>query len=315
MNATSWRVINRSLKERLLNKPTYRGRFAPSPTGELHFGSLVAAVGSYLDARANMGEWIVRIEDVDSTRCHRDYETSILKTLEAFGFEWDGPVIRQTDRLDAYRTAFDKLKREGLVYGCSCTRKEIADSVTGIDGAPVYPGTCRDGLRKGKSARAWRLHVPDKLTGFEDAVLGYQRQNLEKDVGDFVLLRADGLFAYQLAVVVDDIEQGVTHIVRGADLLASTPRQIWLYECLGQPVPVYAHLPLAVNENGEKLSKQTRAAPVGSADPVSVIKAAMRFLNLVPENEGIALQDLWNWAIMNWSIKNVPKTQALKTPI
>lgn len=298
-----------------MEKPTYRGRFAPSPTGELHFGSLIAAVGSYLDARANKGEWIVRIEDVDTTRCRPEYETSILKTLEAFGFEWDGPVVRQTDRTDAYWAAFDRLKTNGLVYGCACTRKEIADSAIGVDGAPVYPGTCRNGLPEGKVARAWRLRVSDATIGFEDVIQGEQKQNLEKEVGDFVVLRADGLFAYQLAVVVDDIEQGVNHIVRGADLLASTPRQIWLYDCLKESVPVYAHLPLAVNDRGEKLSKQTRAAPVGSGNPVATLKAAMRFLNLVPEKDGIVLQDLWNWAIMNWSIKVVPRAQTIKTPI
>ena len=298
-----------------MEKPTYRGRFAPSPTGELHFGSLVAAVGSYLDARANKGEWIVRIEDVDSTRWHPEYETSILKTLDAYGFEWDGPVMRQTDRTDAYCAAFEKLKREGLVYGCACTRREIADSAIGVDGAPVYPGTCRNGRPDGKTARAWRLRVPDRTVGFSDLIQGFQSQNLEKDVGDFVLLRADGLFAYQLAVVVDDAGQGINHIVRGADLLASTPRQSWLYECLDEAVPVYAHLPLAVNDHGEKLSKQTRAVPVGSSDPVPMLKAAMRFLNLAPEKDDFALQDLWNWAIMNWSIKIVPQTQTIKTPI
>lgn len=298
-----------------MEKTTYRGRFAPSPTGELHLGSLIAAVGSYLDARANRGEWIVRIEDVDSTRCHAEYETSILKTLETFGFEWDGPVIRQTDRTEAYRDIFNTLKREELVYGCACTRREVADSVIGIDGATVYPGTCRNGLKEGKMERAWRLRVPDKTVGFTDLIQGYQSQNLEKDVGDFVLLRADGLFAYQLAVVVDDAEQGINHIVRGADLLASTPRQIWLYECLRRPVPVYAHLPLAVNQNGEKLSKQTRAAPVGDSDPVAMLMEAMRFLNLVPEKKDLALQDLWNWAIMNWSINIAPRKQTIKTPI
>lgn len=181
-----------------MEKPNYRGRFAPSPTGELHFGSLVAAVGSYLDARANKGEWIVRIEDVDKTRCHPEYETSILKTLEAFGFEWDGPVIRQTDRIDVYRAAFDELKRKGLVYGCACTRREIADSAVGIDGAPVYPGSCRNGLPEGKTARAWRLRVPDKTICFDDLIQGHQKQNLEKDVGDFVLLRADGCLPINL---------------------------------------------------------------------------------------------------------------------
>lgn len=167
------------------------------------------------------------------------------------------------------------------------------------------------GKRQGHGACA----VPDKTIGFDDSIQGRQEQNLEKDVGDFVLLRADGLFAYQLAVVVDDDEQGINHIVRGADLLASTPRQIWLYECMGRPVPVYAHLPLVVNENGEKLSKQTRAAPVDFADPVTMLGAAMRFLNLAPEKDDFALQDLWNWAIMNWSINIAPKTQTIKTPI
>lgn len=297
-----------------MNTRPYRGRFAPSPTGELHFGSLVAAVGSYLDARANGGEWIVRIEDVDTTRCHPEFETSILRTLEACGFEWDGPVIRQSGRTALYRDIFETLKRKGVVYGCACTRKEIADSAIGVDGAHIYPGTCRSGLLPGKKARAWRLKVPDRTIEYNDAIQGYQSQNLFRDVGDFVLLRADGLFAYQQAVVADDIEQGISHIVRGADLLASTPRQIWLYQCLGQRIPVYAHLPLAVNEAGEKLSKQTHARPVATDDPVRVLVEAMRFLNLHPEKTQYSLQDLWNWAIMSWSIGNVPKKQTIKSP-
>lgn len=293
---------------------SYRGRFAPSPTGELHFGSLVAAVGSYLDARANGGQWILRIEDVDTTRCHPEFETAILRTLEAYGFEWDGPLVRQSERTLLYREVFDMLKRKGAVYGCACTRKEIAGSAIGIDGAFIYPGICRNGLAPGKKARAWRLKVPDQTIGYHDIVQGYQFQNPSRDVGDFVLLRADGLFAYQLAVVVDDIEQGITHVVRGADLLASTPRQIWLYRCLGKNIPSYAHLPLAVNEAGEKLSKQTRARPIGTRNPVPQLMNAMRFLNLHPEKTWYSLQDLWNWAIMNWSIKNVPKRQTIKSP-
>ena len=298
----------------ILDIRPYRGRFAPSPTGELHFGSLVAAVGSYLDARANGGEWIVRIEDVDTTRCHPEFETSILRTLEAYGFEWDGPIVRQSERTAYYREVFETLKREGFVYGCACTRKEIADSAIGTDGAPVYPGTCRNGLAPGKKARAWRLKVPDMTIEYHDAIQGHQFQNPGRDVGDFVLLRADGLFAYQLAVVADDIGQDVSHVVRGADLLASTPRQIWLYRCLKKDIPAYAHLPLAVNEAGEKLSKQTRARPVGTHDPVARLVEAMRFLNLHPEKTWHSLQDLWNWAIMNWSIGNVPKRQTTRSP-
>lgn len=289
----------------------YRGRFAPSPTGELHFGSLIAAVGSYLDAKANKGEWIVRIEDVDITRCHPEFETAILRTLEAFGFEWDGPIVRQSERTALYREVFETLKREGLVYGCACSRREIADSAIAIDGAHIYPGTCRNGMPPGKKARAWRCRVPERFIEFDDAIQGHQSQNPYKEVGDFVLLRADGLFAYQLAVVADDIEQKINHIVRGADLLASTPRQIWLYEGLNKPTPVYAHLPLAVNEAGEKLSKQTHAEPLGTKEAVPCLIKAMRFLNLKPDTGAYTLHDLWNWAIMHWSIGNVPKKQTI----
>ena len=299
----------------IVNGTVYHGRFAPSPTGELHFGSLIAAVGSYLDAKANGGRWSVRIEDVDTTRCRPEHDTAILKTQEAFGFEWDGPVLRQSGRTGYYRDLFESLEKEGFVYGCACSRKEIAAFPHGIDGAPVYPGTCRKGLPEGKKARAWRLRVPDRVIAFDDAIQGRQSQNPEKEAGDFVLLRADGLFAYQLAVVADDIAQGINHIVRGADLLASTPRQIWLYECLGEKAPVYAHLPLAVNEAGEKLSKQTRAEPVRADDPAVLLEEALRFLNLHPDKTGCSLHDLWNWAIMNWSIENVPRKQTIKSPI
>ena len=301
-------------EKRHLEKRPYRGRFAPSPTGALHFGSLVAAVGSYLDARANGGEWVVRIEDVDTTRCHPEFSASILETLAAFGFEWDVPVVYQSQRTACYERAFSYLKRKGLVYGCACSRREIADSAIGIDGAHIYPGTCRNGLPPGRQPRAWRLVVPDREIVFDDAVQGEQRQNLAKDVGDFVLRRADGLFAYQLAVVADDIEQGINHIVRGADLLASTPRQIWLYECLDETPPRYAHLPLAVNAAGEKLSKQTRAAPVCAAEPLAPLVAAMRFLNLDPGKSECSLKELWNWAIMHWSVGNVPGKQAIESP-
>ncbi|MGC1518608.1 MAG: tRNA glutamyl-Q(34) synthetase GluQRS, partial [Azonexus sp.] len=208
----------------------YRGRFAPSPTGPLHFGSLVAAVGSYLDARSIGGEWLVRREDLDTPRNVPGAADDILKTLEAFGFEWDGAVLWQSRRFAAYGAALEQLKAAGLAYGCACSRKEIADSAPrpAVDGGLAYPGTCRNGLPYGRAVRAWRLRVSDAETSFADRLQGRQAQNLERDVGDFVLLRADGLYAYQLAVAVDDEFQGISDVVRGADLIASTPRQIWL---------------------------------------------------------------------------------------
>ncbi|MGB8302043.1 MAG: tRNA glutamyl-Q(34) synthetase GluQRS, partial [Azonexus sp.] len=213
----------------------YRGRFAPSPTGPLHFGSLVAAVGSYLDARSSGGEWLVRMEDVDTPRNVPGAADDILKTLEAYGFEWDGAVLWQSRRFDAYAAALERLRAAGMAYGCACSRKEIADSAPrpAVDGGLAYPGTCRNGLPYGRAVRAWRLRVSDAETSFADRLQGRQAQNLERDVGDFVLLRADGLYAYQLAVAVDDEFQGISDVVRGADLIASTPRQIWLQRCLG----------------------------------------------------------------------------------
>ncbi len=200
----------------------YRGRFAPSPTGPLHFGSLVAAVGSYLDARSIGGEWLVRMEDIDTPRNVPGAADDILRTLEAFGFEWDGAVLWQSRRFAAYGAALEQLKAAGLAYGCACSRKEIADSAPrpAVDGGLAYPGTCRNGLPHGRAVRAWRLRVSDAETSFVDRLQGRQAQNLERDVGDFVLRRADGLYAYQLAVAVDDEFQGISDVVRGADLIA-----------------------------------------------------------------------------------------------
>jgi glutamyl-Q tRNA(Asp) synthetase len=294
----------------------YVGRFAPSPTGPLHFGSLVAAVGSYLHARAAGGRWLLRIEDVDTERNVPDAEGEILLALEAFGFEWDGPVLRQTDRLDAYAAALEALVRNGDVFGCACTRSAIgrAAIAAGVprasDGGWVYPGTCRGGLADGQSARAWRLRVPEAAIAFDDLLQGRIEQHLTREVGDFVLKRADGPFAYQLAVVVDDAWQGVTHVVRGADLIDSTPRQIWLQRCLGVPTPAYLHLPVAVDAAGDKLSKQTRAPALDTGDPADELLAAMRFLGLDPPVLGIA--DLWAWAIGAFRDDQLP--QALRVP-
>lgn len=294
----------------------YRGRFAPSPTGPLHFGSLVAAVGSYLEARIHNGEWQVRIEDVDAPRCKPEYESAILRTLVCYGFRIDGEIMRQRDRGGAYQEALNRLHHDGHVFGCACTRKELGDAKPGSDGAPVYPGTCRNGLPAGREARAWRLRVRPQAIGFVDAVQGEISQNLVTEVGDFVLLRADGYFAYQLAVVVDDAAQDITHVVRGADLLDSTPRQIWLQQCLGVPTPHYAHLPVAVNAAGEKLSKQTLAQPLDDNDPVPALWQALFFLGQQPPHELRAggLAELWQWALSNWSLARVPKRKTSPLP-
>ncbi len=293
----------------------YRGRFAPSPTGPLHFGSLVAAVGSYLDARANSGQWLVRIEDIDAPRTVPGAADHILLTLEGFGFEWDGEVIHQSRRLDLYHATLVRLQLSGLAYPCACSRSEIAASANraSIDGGLLYPGTCRSGLKEGAAARAWRLRVPSRDFFFRDRVQGESHQNLERDVGDFVLLRADGQYAYQLAVVVDDAAQGVTTVVRGADLLDSTARQIWLQQCLGVPAPAYAHLPVALNAAGEKLSKQTKAAAVDPTDGIDVLHRVMRFLGQEEYPDGTAgsLRDFWEWAIAAWDLARVPGARAV----
>jgi len=293
----------------------YRGRFAPSPTGPLHFGSLIAAVGSYLDARAAGGEWLLRIEDVDAPRTVPGAADAILRTLESFGFCWEGPVVFQSARLDRYREMLDRLIREGVAYPCACSRREIADSGMGlsVDGARVYPGRCRNGLPPGRAPRAWRLRVPEMTMAFVDRVQGEVSQQLARDVGDFVLLRADGQFAYQLAVVVDDADAGITDVVRGADLLDSTPRQRWLQQCLGLPSLRYAHLPVATNAAGEKWSKQTLAPAVVSAEGVAPLARALRFLgHAVPDEvDGMPLDEFWRWAITRWRIDAVPRCRAI----
>jgi len=263
----------------------YRGRFAPSPTGPLHFGSLVAALASYLDARAHAGAWLVRIEDIDAPRTVPGAADEILATLSRFGMHASEPPEWQSHRTGHYRAALEKLKADGHVYPCGCTRKEIADSQLHAhqrNTTLIYPGTCRDGLH-GRPARAWRLRVPDgdaALIRFDDRWLGPQQQNLATEVGDFVLLRADRQWAYQLAVVVDDAAAGITHVVRGADLLDSTARQIWLQHCLGVPTPAWMHVPLVINADGEKLSKQNGAEALDASRPLDALAAAARHLGL-----------------------------------
>lgn len=296
-----------------MNASRYVGRFAPSPTGPLHFGSLVAALGSCLEARSQGGRWLLRMEDVDEPRCSQSAADDILRTLEACGFEWDGTVMVQSERKARYREVLAGLQQAGLVYPCACTRKELADSALAPDGAAIYPGTCRHGLPPGKPPRAWRLRVDESTVCFDDAVQGRNCQNLARGAGDFVLLRADGYFAYQLAVVVDDADQGVTHVVRGADLLDSTPRQIFLQRCLGLPTPAYAHLPVAVNADGEKLSKQTLAQAIDARNPVDALVAAMGFLGQgVPQEMWrVTTADFWAWAKSAWRLERVPRQRSL----
>jgi glutamyl-Q tRNA(Asp) synthetase len=298
------------------NEALVRGRFAPSPTGPLHFGSLVAAVGSFLHARSREGEWLVRMEDLDRPREVAGAAGDILRTLEAHGLEWDGPVRHQRCGLERYAGALERLIQRGLVYPCACTRREISDSaLQGIDGA-IYPGTCRRGLAAGRSPRSWRVRVPDVETVFIDEAYGRLRQAVASEVGDFVLKRADGLFAYQLAVVVDDADQGITEVVRGADLLDSTARQIVLQQMLGLPQPSYLHLPVAVNPAGEKLSKQTLAPRMSPESASLNLLAVLNFLGQAPSADlrYAPAATILAWAIEHWNARSLPRVRTAPAP-
>ncbi|AMO98909.1 glutamyl-queuosine tRNA(Asp) synthetase [Collimonas arenae] len=287
------------------NQQNYIGRFAPSPTGPLHAGSLVAAMASYLDAKAHHGRWLLRMEDVDEARTAAGAAESILADLIALGMQWDGEVVYQSQRTALYEAAFDRLGR--LAYPCGCTRREIVDSriCVAADGAAVYPGTCRSGLPVGKPARAYRLRVPDpghidELIIFDDRWLGRVQQHLALEVGDFVLKRADGFWAYQLAVVVDDADQNVTHVVRGADLLDSTGRQIYLQRQLKLATPQYLHVPVITNADGEKLSKQNGAQAIDVTQPLLVLNKAAWFLGLdIGQVDSVAA--FWPLATAAWA--------------
>ena len=295
---------------------TPRGRFAPSPTGPLHFGSLVAVLGSCLQARRQGGHWFLRIEDLDRPRCRDQVANDMLRTLAAFGFAWDGEIVWQSRRAQAYQDALTQLTRQGQLYPCACSRSELADSALAADGAAVYPGSCRHGLPEAKAPRAWRVRVPETRLAYNDALQGRVEQDLAREVGDFVVLRADGIVAYQLAVVVDDAQLGITEVVRGADLLASTPRQILLQRLLDYPTPTYAHLPVVLDGHGEKLSKQTRAEPLDTARPQTPLLAALRFLGQEPPAvlAEARLDELWQWAHGNWSLSKVPRQRGMPWP-
>lgn len=287
----------------------YIGRFAPSPTGPLHAGSLVAALASWLDARAHNGQWLVRIEDVDTPRCIPGADQLILQQLATCGLVPDAPVMWQSQRGDAYQAALATLIAKGWAYPCGCSRKEIEDAQALMGHtrerhtAAVYPGTCRDGLN-GKAARAWRLNVQRVINdlklatplAWHDRLLGLQQQNVTHEVGDFVLRRADGLWAYQLAVVVDDAAQGITHIVRGEDLTDNTARQIVLQRALVLPTPSYMHTPLVLGENGEKLSKQNGATAFDVSQPMLGLQTAAQALSLPKPSDGASIaQALAEW--------------------
>ena len=312
-------------------KSSYIGRFAPSPTGPLHAGSLVAALASWLDARAHGGSWLVRIEDVDTPRCLPDMDALILQQLAACGLVPDAPPAYQSQRSLLYQQALDYLVASGWAYPCACSRKDIdiACAALGQQRARntelVYPGTCRTGLQ-GRPARAWRLRtdkfiknrplahieptlvaintIVDGVVIWHDRLLGPQQQNLANEVGDFVLRRADGLWAYQLAVVVDDAAQGITHVVRGQDLADNTPRQIWLQQALGLPTPQYLHTPLVRGVNGEKLSKQNGAQALDTGSPLAALNAAAQMLGLAAGHSGCAD------ALAGW----IPAWRALYNP-
>ncbi|MBW8457777.1 MAG: tRNA glutamyl-Q(34) synthetase GluQRS [Thiobacillus sp.] len=299
-----------------MNAVPYIGRFAPSPTGPLHFGSLVAAVAGWLDARAAGGRWLVRMEDLDRPRCEPGAADIILRQLEAYGLAWDGAVLVQSQRDDAYAAALDALKESGAAYPCACTRSQLALAPRNHEGEIIYPGTCRNRLPAGAIARAWRVRVPDLNVRFHDRIHGDLQQNLAHEVGDFIVKRADGLFAYQLAVVVDDAFQGITHVVRGADLLWNTPRQIHLQTLLGLPIPVYAHVPLITNAAGQKLSKQTLAPALPETGRRAALTQALAALGHAPPADlvGAGAEELLTWVVAHWQIENVPTRPAVANP-
>lgn len=291
------------------DKPPYVGRFAPSPTGPLHFGSLLAAAASYLQARANNGRWLVRVEDIDPPREESGATDAILFALERYGFEWDGPTIYQSGSAAAHEAALRRLLDDGLAYPCGCSRRDLAGVSQGPLGT-IYPGTCRAGCSS--SETAIRVRTTDTPTAFTDGLQGPQQQRLEFESGDFVIWRRDGLVAYHLAVVVDDFEQGVTEIVRGIDLLDSTPRQMWLQDVLSYQRPEYLHIPVAVHPDGQKLSKLTGAAPVSKGDPRGTLIEALEALGQQPPGElgDASIADIWAWAVGHWHVGAlVGKTQ------
>jgi glutamyl-Q tRNA(Asp) synthetase len=285
---------------------TYIGRFAPTPSGHLHFGSLVAALASYLDARSVGGRWLMRMEDLDPPREEPGAQAAILKALESYGFEWDGEMVRQSDRHEAYAEVLNRLFSQGLAYACTCSRKQL-EPYHGI-----YPGLCRN-AGHGTEDAAIRIRVPELDYHFIDRVQGEFHQHLGRDVGDFVIRRRDGLYAYQLAVVLDDAWQGITDIVRGADLLDSTPRQLYLQELLGLRQPRYLHIPLITQPDGNKLGKSYRSPPLSEDQATPLLLRALRALGHKPGAElaYATPREVLDWGITHWDALLIPRTLSL----
>jgi len=292
----------------------YRGRFAPSPTGPLHFGSLIAAVGSFLQARSQNGEWWLRIENIDPPREAEGAIDAILSSLEAHGLTWDGEAQYQQTRQARYAEALEEIQQSGRLYACSCSRQQIAKTTGHTTGPLIYPGTCRGMSKPQYGPHALRVDTRNSVILFEDLIQGNQQIDLVKDSGDFVLRRADGLYSYQLAVALDDVEQGMTEVVRGSDLLDCTPRQIFVQQLLGFTPPQYAHLPIAIDPStGQKLSKQTMAPALNDKQAVHNLWQVLKFLGQQPP---LALRDsnvdeFWSWAIPQWQFNMVPRTAAI----
>ena len=289
-------------------EPRGRGRFAPSPTGELHFGSVVAAVASFLDARSRGDEWLVRIDDVDTPRVAAGASAAILRELERLSLSWDAEVVYQSARGELYASALEELEAGGLCFPCACTRREV--------GGRVYPGTCRNGVPAGRTARAIRVRAGAGSIGIDDLVQGFYRQDLVSDIGDFIVYRADGVFAYHFATAFDDSEQAITRVVRGADLLLSTVHQVYLQDLLSRRRPEYAHVAVAMNRRGKKLSKQTGAPPTRLRNASVVASDALRFLAHPPPEdlEGAPPETLWSWAIGEWNLERVPRVAHRPAP-
>lgn len=288
--------------------PCGRGRFAPSPTGELHFGSIVAAVASFLDARTRGEEWLVRIDDLDAPRVVPGAIAAILRELDRLELHWDGEVVHQSARTERYADALDTLRAKEQCFPCACTRREV--------GGRVYPGTCRRGVPPGRRARSVRVRAHPGWIGFEDLIQGPCRRDIERELGDFIVHRADGVYAYHFATAIDDAEQSITRVVRGADLRLPTLAQVYLQDLLGRARPEYAHVPVATSPRGEKLGKQTRASPTRLRPASQVIADALRFLGhpLPGSLVGAPPEELWAWAIGEWDLAQIPRVLSRVTP-
>ncbi len=298
--------------------PVYRGRFAPSPTGPLHFGSLVAAVGSYLQARSQQGEWWVRIENIDPPREAAGAIDTILYSLEAHGLVWDGEVQYQQQREDRYATALEEIRQTGRLYLCGCSRQQIANSLGQHNDPLIYPGTCRGNPPFGRGPHAKRINTQNSAIQFNDTIQGKQHIDLEVESGDFVLQRSDGLYSYQLAVALDDAEQGMTEVVRGSDLLDSTPRQMFIQQLLGFTPPQYTHLPVALDAaTGQKLSKQTRAPALIDSQATENLWQVLKFLGQHPpiELRQTSVEEFWSWAIPHWQLSAVARCKAIQVEL